>query len=1243
MRYIFKTLILGNIEYTPYFVSNAFIEAGEEKENTLLWYKEINAFEDVCNLEVEVICDMINANFDEILPMVDGIIYFLNPQNNEELEYFDLILPIIDSVKRDIPTVILYYDLDGIIPISTNELLENLWLKYPQLEAFVNVSPREFYQPLQCLCLAMITGDTPLNIENAWMRFPIFILLANLYYEKQNFFYAAQAIRKAAMIADIFNKAEFYIISEQAALLFSKENLYLEASKILQNIDKKKSENFKKLYAESIILEGNKLFNNRDYELAAKQYLTAAQWATIELKDIELRNETFKLAINSWISACKVEYSFKILNSLPHQKVLNILKEIDDKILAAADFLVKSKKLDKAKDQIYKAITVYQREGLFDILDKFTYKQVDILKKLLELQINKNDIYSAKYSYDEIENLWESYGVKKSNLDKLLEELIQLFLNELNFGMATDLMNKLNSLSIKKKLTKIRDKVEEEAKELRRKEIQENLEKGVKVLKEFLDEELKIIASLNEKIIKEANALIESNEFIRAAERIKNQANFLKSIGKEQIQEELLFKSLDTLLIGKAMTQFIPLFTELTELTKERYLIKKFQLILKQLKEIKSERKYSELERIYENLIRIYREQELYEQAQTISEEYIEVIKSRILQILDTENNLQGIERALNLTNKASEISLAYLEKIKIDLNEIYRIIAERYIELGNLSGAHAINDRIDNNAIKAEINKKIEKLEAEKSAIEIKKAEEDFKEESLIERLSLIKKKARDALIDKENELRQRKGYKRAYFEDALLLLKSGEYEGAIKKYEESINRLFNIRQYNLAGVSLAVIALILLKQEKFSLIEPRLKKIKEDYSSLVRLLSETFAITIIEYLIDLNKLHKKFRLKEYVHFFENLPLFKEEETLLYEYLGEKHKAPEKGKEISSTPIEMDVLEEKITQLAKSIQLEKSDIAKRKLMKNQYWRYALEDLSNKKYRTAAMDYIDVVPQLMEKKFYKQASISLIIGCLLMVKENDINVAKSAYYDNLNRLEKYKSNIEDLPEIKLVPELFFAIENDLKKLIETCLNLFIEKLALFTPESEYLKSLIPKETPKEIEKELISREELGKRSIDSVQREQNFANLRQKLPDIKRERNDLLKKRNAMKKYYYKEVTSALEENNLKLTGNLYFDLAMSLSKRKDFTTSSLLILLHGLALIKNNVSLLIIKSNVDQFLNSLGLNKRLVEDTFYIRCINFILDVILNKLDNYISPINEMLEILPLFEEENKLKQIEL
>ncbi|GAH92095.1 unnamed protein product, partial [marine sediment metagenome] len=152
------------------------------------------------------------------------------------------------------------------------ELLEKTWFEYLDIEAFVNLQPREFHQALQCLCLAIINGTPPLAIENAWMRFPIYIQLANIYFKKaekeskpEYYFYSAQAIKKAAMIADIFNKEEYFIICEQAAFLYSKVNMYLEASQILQNVDQKKADNSKRLYAESMVLEGNKLFNKRKY------------------------------------------------------------------------------------------------------------------------------------------------------------------------------------------------------------------------------------------------------------------------------------------------------------------------------------------------------------------------------------------------------------------------------------------------------------------------------------------------------------------------------------------------------------------------------------------------------------------------------------------------------------------------------------------------------------------------------------------------------------------------------------------------------------------------------------------------------------------------------------------------------------------------------------------------------------------------------------------------------------------
>jgi len=421
MRYIFKILLLGlDGEAISFYALRAFGEEGENKGAYLELYKEVKAFEDICDLEIAAITDVINADFDEIIPTVDGIIYFLNPLNKEEFDYFDIVLPIVKSVKRNIPIILMYYDQQGIFPLSINELLESLWFKYFDVEAFVNFPPREFHHVLQCLCVAMITGMSPLNIENAWMRFPIYIQLANIFFKKAEkefkpefYFFAAQAIKKAAIVADILNKEEHFIICEQAAFLYSKVKLYLDASQILQNVDKRKSENFKKLYADSMVLEGNKLFNKRQYDLAARQYLAAAQWSSIELKDNALRDESFLLAINSWISACKVENAFKIINSLPHEKTLLILSEIPQKIIAMADYLIKEKKYLAVRAQLYSAVSEYQQEGLFDELEKVTAKLTEVLITLLKQQVKEEKRFFAKQTYDEIENLWATYNVKK--------------------------------------------------------------------------------------------------------------------------------------------------------------------------------------------------------------------------------------------------------------------------------------------------------------------------------------------------------------------------------------------------------------------------------------------------------------------------------------------------------------------------------------------------------------------------------------------------------------------------------------------------------------------------------------------------------------------------------------------------------------------------------------------------------------------------------------------------------------
>ena len=153
--------------------------------------------------------------------------------------------------------------------------------------------------------------------------------------------------------------------------------------------------------------------------------------------------------------------------------------------------------------------------------------------------------------------------------------------------------------------------------------------------------------------------------------------------------------------------------------------------------------------------------------------------------------------------------------------------------------------------------------------------------------------------------------------------------------------------------------------------------------------------------------------------------------------------------------------------------------------------------------------------------------------------------------------------------------------------------------------------------------------------------DQRMGKLLQKMGDTRREQKEFLKKRSVMKKRYYKDVIISLESNSFKKAGLQYLELAKAISKRKDLRTSSLLILLHGLSLLKANEPIKEIKTKVKNFLNSLGLSKQLVQDTFHITLIKIYLDVISHNLDKYLPHIREMLELLPLFEEEKQLIEI--
>ncbi|MBY9008619.1 MAG: hypothetical protein KGD74_01980 [Candidatus Lokiarchaeota archaeon] len=1245
MRYIFKILILGlDGEAIALYTIRAFGEEGENKGPYLELYKEVKILEDTCDLEVNAIIDVENTDLDELINTVDGIIYFINPLKNEEKEVFNSILHDIRKTSRNIPIVIMYYDLEGTFPLSVNDMLENSWLKYFDIEAFVNVRPREFHQVLHCLCIAMISGDSPLNIENAWMRYPIYIQLANIYFKKaekqskpEYYFYSAQAVKKAAMIADIFNKEEYYVICEQAAFLFSKVNLYLEAANILQNVDKKKAENFKRLHAESMIREGNKLFNKHTFDEAARQYEAAAQWAALEYEDEELKNEAFKLAITSWISACKVENFFKIIKNLTHDLTQEILQDFLVKILAMVDFLIKEQKLLLARDQLRTSVDVYQKRNLSEELHELVTKLIDVLKLLLARQILEEDRFSANGYFSEIKSVCRTYDLELPNHDQELEVLINLFKDNLEFENTSPLLNEIHSKKLKEELTEVISKKEDENRELLKQQKKEHLRENVAILNSYIEQELQIIAESNVKTIKASNVLIERGEYLKAANLVKSQADFWRTIGREEIQDQMLKKVIDILLIGKNFDRFTKVYYELINKTRKIYLRNKLALIKMRLREFEEEQDFEEVFNVFIFFISIFREQSLFDQSKEIAELSINYIKSEAFRIVSETEDKKAIDLTMGLISKAIEFSNAYLDNREENFDNVYEKIIKIYLKLGKFSIAHALTDIIKDKSLKKKLNEKIQKAESEKNVIVVEKAQKDYDEKKLKERESIIKNRAREAQQDKKAEFKERNGLRRSLYDKGLKFLRDNDLEGALKECKARIKFFLGRKRLNLVGISLAVSFLIHYKLKRIEEFEKSLDEIKNSLSSLKKSFSETFPVTLLEYIIEIEKLGDVIKFKEALQYVENLALFEEELDLLYELL-DKSKKPTDTEDNEHKIAEKEKKLKIIQELKEQITKDKRDIAKRKLMKNQYWKISYEDLCNGKLKVAGDEYDDTISKLLDKGFFKQAAVSLIITTVIMVKNKNVSLAKSYLNEILTRYSKYKKEFENLPEIQILSELLFALEKKEDELVDLGISSLTDKLVLFECETNLLKSLFPEEQKREIEEVKLSREELAKQKQFNIQLDQMFGIIQKKMPDVRREKQEHLKKRTLMKNRIYTDVVTLLNKNAFKDAGMEYLKLAYTLSKRKNFESGSLMVLLHGLALLIAKQPLAEIRTNINSYLSSLGLNKKLLEDTYPIRCIEFLLNVISYNVEKYLPTIKEILEILPLFEEEKNL-----
>ena len=283
----------------------------------------------------------------------------------------------------------------------------------------------------------------------------------------------------------------------------------------------------------------------------------------------------------------------------------------------------------------------------------------------------------------------------------------------------------------------------------------------------------------------------------------------------------------------------------------------------------------------------------------------------------------------------------------------------------------------------------------------------------------------------------------------------------------------------------------------------------------------------------------------------------------------------------------------------------------------------------------ASIGYFDIIPKLIKEGYIKLAAVSLILGSIILINEKTVKISEETFQKHV---DENKSDLKPLPEIEIMKYFFPAIRNDEKSVIKLIIDSFIEKLVLFEPEIQILRNIAGEEISEEEEIEEMSRKEYGKLSKIRIDFEQRYGKLQSKQGDARRDKENSLKKRKPMRKRYYLLILELLETKKFKEGAEKYLELAYSFSKRKDLESSSLMVIFYGLALLKAEEPLKSIKKNINIYLNSLGVNKKLVEETFYIMLIMFLIDVKLYNFDKFLPKIKEILEILPMFEEEKVL-----
>ncbi|UYP47553.1 hypothetical protein NEF87_003838 [Candidatus Lokiarchaeum ossiferum] len=1187
--------------------------------------------------------------YDEFLPMADGILYFLNPNFPEQFALFEDIVQIIQKINRNVPFALVFRDSKRLIQTSTNQLLFSIWEKY-SFEAFIADlgSPNYTDYILESICESIITRQAIINLDTAWMQVPLLYSKVNRHINTQDWISAARLVEKIALISQKCKNSDWQIYAEQAAWLYAKGGAVLDASKIIGNFNEVYAERYKKIYVDQLIYQGRVLHNEKNFAQAAQQFETAGNWARFELSDSILIKKSLKNAIYSWISACEIQNAFSLLERFDHNEMIDILEEVTDKIAGVADFLTSQGQDDFAKAQLYLCFQKYQKAGLFDSIKVFANKTVKILKRILERHLRNLDVDSAKLTLDELYNIWETFGIESENIDSYLLRVGTLFIERQDFQKVEVILPKIESGEIKNQLSKARMDEEERIKSDLRQDELEDLTDAVAILKTYVDEEKKQILAYNSQVYQETQDLLEQKQISSGLKYIHQYFQWLTFIGESEFSYDVYERILSFYLTLGSFDKFIEEISHLPEGRRKVYLREKVSIIINSLNNLMVDGETTLILHYSTSIIKLYRNHLLYDESRDFAELLVKFLLEKS-KTMAQQGILASISESIGLVSQVENISKMYLDSKQFDLDPIYSPIVIFYIKTADFKEARKYNERINSDSLKETYYSQIEEIVGEKSRSKAMEAQQKQEVQFFVEQLSQLRNLARDQRITSENLLRMRLGLRRRYFQKPIDLILKGEFPDAAQQYFEVAETLIKTKKFELAGISAGIGTILCLLVKNVSLLKNHLDKLNLMAGVSISIFKEIFSVKLIYYILKMIEINNPTLIINSLKLYESLALFPEEKMVLDTLLGKD--IDFEALVHSDLSSRMDSGEIKFStnhqHLIDKIAFDPSQRSKRNSIEQKFWEEAQNYLARQEYEQASLSYLAQVDHLVVRNNEKFAIISIVMAFLALLKAKkpaEVYFEYEKFYYQFDKKYERVAKSELFALLEII--LQYWVKKSAQQTIRQILLAFQSKLPLFDWESSLISgflgdfegkgSQISSNTDKNVH--LGSPDEFD----DSTLQTQQIVVLTQEISDMQSNFAELLHKRNSMVNSYYKDIISYLTAESYLEAATEYEKLGKRMARRNDFNAASLMLLLSLLSRLKHKQSVNEITVALDTVLGKLGIVKKILDDHFGVKIAYFVLDVLKSKNENLKTNIRNLLQLLPLLSAEKVLVQLE-